>query len=126
MLHQEIETGIDVGGVSRRVRISFGAETSLDMAERLSSEALEIYTKQTATLPYCGDMQDQESRWRVLRETHPLPTVTEEIHLTVNRDKERVSVWFGDFVRPGDEQIGIDFPVQDSKQSGACWSARNS
>jgi hypothetical protein len=126
VLHQEIETGIDVGGVSRRVRISFGAETTLEMAERLSSQALEIYAKQTATLPYCGGMEDQESRWRVLRESHPLPTATEEIHLTLNRDKDRVSVWFGDFVRPDDEQIGIDFPVPDAKQSGPCWSARES
>lgn len=126
VLHQEIETGIDVGGISRRVRISFGAETSLEMAERLASQALEIYAKQTATLPYCGETEQQESRWRVLRESHPLPTATEEIHLTLNRVKDRVSVWFGDFVRPDDEQIGIDFPVPDAKLSGLCWSARGS
>ena len=126
VLHQEIETDIDVGGVSRRVRISFGGETTLEMAERLSSQALEIYAKRTATLPYCGGMQDQESRWRVLRESHPLPTGTEEIHLTVSRDMDRVSVWFGDFARPDDEQIGIDFPVPDAKQSEPCWSARGS
>jgi hypothetical protein len=126
VLHQEIETGIDVGGVSRRVRISFGGETTLETAERVSSEALEVYVKQTATLPYCGGMEDQASRWRVLRESHPLPTATEEIHLTLNRDKDWLSVWFGDFVRPDDEQIGIDFPVSDAKQSGPCWNARGS
>ena len=124
VLHQEIETDFDVGGVSRRVRISFDGETSLEMAERLSSEALEIYAKQTATVPYCSGIQDQESRWRILRESHPLPTATEEIHLTVSRDKDRVSVWFGDFVRPDDEQIGIDFSVPDVQQSRPCWVAR--
>jgi metabolite-proton symporter len=126
VFHQEIETGVEVDGVSRRVRISFGGDTSLETAERLSSEALEIYAKQTATLPYCGGIQHQESKWRVLRESHPLPGATEEVHLTLYPDKDRVSVWFGDFVRPDDEQIGIDFPVPDAKQSGACWSARGS
>ncbi len=126
VFHQEIETNVDVGGASRRVRISFDAETSLEMAERLSSQALGIYAEQTATLPYCRGIPDQESRWRILRESHPLPTTTEEIHLTLDRAKDRVSVWFGDFVRPDDEQIGIDFPVPDTKQSGPCWSARGS
>jgi hypothetical protein len=126
VLHQEIETGIDAGAASRRVRINFDGDTSLEIAERVSSEALEIYAKQTATVPYCGGTQDQESRWRILRESHPLPTATEEIHLTVSRDKDRVSVWFGDLARPGDEQIDIDFPLPTAPQSGPCWRARES
>ncbi len=126
VLHQEIETDIDVGGASRRIRISFDAETAFEMAERVSSQALDVYTKQAATLPYCGGIPDQESRWRILRESHPLPTGTEEIHLTLNRDKGRVSVWFGDLVRPDDEQIGIDFPLPDAEQRGPCWSAKGS
>jgi hypothetical protein len=126
VLHQEIETSIDVGGASRRVRISFDGETSLELAERLSSNALEIYAKPTATLPYCRAIEGQEAKWLALREGHPLPTATEEIHLTVNRDKDRVAIWIGDLLRPGDEQIGIDFPVPDVKPSAACWSAKES
>ncbi len=126
VLHQEIETDIDVGGASRRVRISFDGDTSLEMAERLSYQALEIYTKQTAAVAYCGGIQDQEPRWRILRESHPLPTATEQIHLTVSRDKDRVSVWFGDLARPGDEQIGIDFALPVVPQSAPCWTARES
>ena len=124
VLHQEIETSFDIGGVSRHVRISFDGESSLETAERLASEALEIYIKPTATLPYCSGIQGQESRWPVLRESHPLPTANEEIHITVGRDKERVSVWFGDFVRPDDVQIGIDFPLPDVRHAGPCWVAR--
>jgi len=126
VFHQEIEKSVDVGGVSRQVKISFDGETSLETAESLASEALKIYVKTTAILPYCSGVQGQESRWRVLRESHPLPTPNEEIHLTVTRDKERIWIWFGDFVRPDDVQIGIDFPVPDVQQSGPCWSARES
>jgi hypothetical protein len=124
VLHQEIETSFDVGGVSRHVRISFDGETSLATAESLSSEALEIYVKTTATLPYCGGVQGQESRWRVLRESHPLPMANEEIHITLSREKERISIWFGDLVRPDDVQIEVDFPVPGAQQSGPCWSTR--
>jgi len=126
VFHQEIETSFDVGGVSRHVRISFDGDTSLETAKSLSSQALESYVKATATLPYCGGVQGQESRWRVLRESHPLPTPTEEIHITVSREKEGTSVWFGDFVRPDDVQIGIDFPVPSAETRGPCWSTRES
>ena len=124
VLHQEIETSLEAGGVSRHVRIDFDAETSLETAKSLTSEALEIYVKPTATVPYCSGLQGQESRWRILRESHPLPTANEEIHITVGREKQRISVWFGDFMRPEDVQIGIDFPLPDLKQSGPCWNAR--
>ena len=95
----------------------------LELADRLASQALEIYVKPTATLPYCSGTPGQESRWSDLRESHPLPTASEEIHITIDREKERMSVWFGDFVRPDDMQIGIDFPLPDVQQSGPCWVA---
>ncbi len=126
VFHQEIEMSFDVGGISRHVRISFDGETRLDSAESLSLQALEIYIKPTATLPYCGGVQGQESRWRVLQESHPLPTANEEIHITVNRGEERTSVWFGDFLSPDDVQIGIDFPIPGAQQPGPCWNARES
>jgi len=124
VLHQEIETSLEVGGVSRHVRIDFDGETSLETAKSLASEALEIYVKPTATLAYCSELPGQESRWRALRESHPLPTANEEIHITVGREKQRISVWFGDFMGPEDVQIGIDFPLPELPQSAPCWSAR--
>ncbi len=122
--HQEIQTSVDAGGVNRRVRISFDKSTGLETAERLSSQALDIYAKPTATLPYCLGIQAQESRWRAVREIHPLPTASEEIHITVGREKEGISLWFGDLARPEDVQIGIVFPVSDVQQSVPCWTAR--
>ena len=62
VLHQETETGIDVGGASRHVRISFDGESSLETAERLASEAPEDLHCQTATLPYCSGIQGVKSR----------------------------------------------------------------
>ncbi len=124
VLHQEIEKFFDVGGESRLVRISFDGETSLGMADSLAAQALESYVKPTAPLPYCSRMQGQEPRWRGLRESHPLPTPSEEIHMTVSREKERISVWFGDLARPDDVQIEIDFPGPDVQQSGPCWVAK--
>jgi hypothetical protein len=126
VFHQEIETSVDVDGVSRHVRISFDGQTTLETAERLASEALASYVKPTATLPYCLGVPDQESRWRSLRESHPLPTPTEEIHMTVNREKERISISFGDFARADDVLIDIDFPLPEDQRSGPCWSARES
>lgn len=124
VFHQEIETSIDVGGVARHIRIDFDGETSLEAAERLSYEALDIYAKPTATLPSCWGIKDQDPRWHAVRENHPFPTPNEAIHITVDRGKDRVSVWFGDLVRPEDIQIGINFPIPDVQQSGPCWSAR--
>jgi len=124
VFHQQIEKSVDVGGVSRQVKLLFDGETSLETAENLASEALQIYAKPTAPLPYCWGMEGQESKWRDLRGSHPLPTPNEEIHLTVSREKDRVLVWFGELVRPGDVQIGIEFPVADVQQSGSCWVAR--
>ncbi len=59
-----------------------------------------------------------------MREIHPLPTASEEIHITVGREKEGISLWFGDLARPEDVQIGIVFPVSDVQQSVPCWTAR--
>jgi hypothetical protein len=126
VFHQEIEKSVDVEGVSRQVKIRFDAETNLETAEILASKALQIYVKTTATLPYCSGVQGQESRWRVLRDSHPLPTPGEDVHISVSREKDGIWVWFGDFVRPGDVQIGIDFPASNSDQSTPCWSARES
>ncbi|HME39169.1 MAG TPA: hypothetical protein VKG63_09425 [Steroidobacteraceae bacterium] len=123
-LHQEIKTSVDVGGVSRHVRISFDGATSLAAAERLASNALASYVKPTPTLPHCHGIEDQDSRWHAARESHPLPTPNEEIHLTVSSEPEKVSVWFGDFVGSDDVQIGIDFPVPDVQDSTPCWLAR--
>ncbi len=123
-LHQEIEKSFDAGGQSRRVRISFDGATSLEMANSLASQALDAYVKPTAPLPYCSGMQGEESRWRDLRESRPLPTPSEQIHITVSREKDRVSVWFGDLARPDDVQIGIDFPLTGAERSGPCWFAR--
>lgn len=124
VLHQEIEKSLDAGGVSRHVRISFDGATSPELADSLAAQALVSYVKPTAPLPYCSGMPGQESRWSDLRESRPLPTPSEEIHITIDREKERMSVWFGDLVRPDDIQIGIDFPVPDVQQSGPCWVAR--
>jgi hypothetical protein len=124
VLHQEVEKSFDAGGESRHVRISFDGATSLEMADSLAAQALDSYVKPTARLPYCSGIQGQESRWRDLRESHPLPTPSEQIHITVSREKDRVSVWFGDLARPDDVQIGIDFPVPDVLRSGPCWFAR--
>jgi len=123
-LYQEIKTSLDVEGVSRHVRISFDAATSLETAERLASNALGSYVKSTPTLPYCDGIQGQDSRWRAFRESHPLPTPNEAIHVTVSGEKEKVSVWFGDFVGSDDVQIGIDFPASDVQHSSPCWLAR--
>jgi hypothetical protein len=124
VFHQEIEKSVDAGGVSRQVKISFDGETSLETAESLASEALKIYVQTTATLPYCSEIRGQESTWATLRESHPLPTPNEEIHITVSREKDRISAWFGDFVHPGDVQIGIYFPLPNVQQSSRCWSTR--
>jgi hypothetical protein len=123
VLHQEIEKRLEIGGVSRQVKIRFDGETNIDTAETLTSEALKIYLG-TTTLPYCSEAGVQESTSRDPRKSHPLPAPNEEIQITVSRQKDRIWVGFGSFVRSGDEQIGIDFPVPGPQQSGACWSAR--
>jgi hypothetical protein len=124
MLYQEIKTSVAVEGVARHVRISFDGATSLETAERLASDALASYVKPTPTLPYCDGIQGQDSTWRAFRESHPLPTPNEAIHLTVSSEKEKVAVWFGDFVGSDDVQIGIDFPAPDLQHSSSCWLAR--
>ena len=126
VLHQEIETSFDIGGVSRHVRISFDGESSLETAgERLASEALEIFTLSRRQLFHIVREYRVKSRGGPsCGKVTPLPTANEEIHITVGRDKARVSVWFGDFVRPDDVQIGIDFPLPDVRQAGPCWVAR--
>ncbi len=123
VLHQEIERSLDVGGVSRQVKIRFDGETTVDAVESLSSEALKIYVG-TTTLPYCSETSGQESTSRDPRKNHPLPAPNEEIQITVSREKDRIWVGFGSFVRSGDEHIGIDFPVSSAPQSDPCWSAR--
>jgi len=124
VLHQEIEKDIDVEGLSRQVKIRFGAETSLETAESLSSEALRIYVKASESLPRCSGTQGEESSWRALRDSHPLPAPSEEIRITISRESNRAWVWFGEFARPGDVQTGIAFPVPDTQPSGRCWSTR--
>jgi hypothetical protein len=123
VLHQEIEKSLDVGSTSRQVKIRFEGETNIDTVESLTSEALRIYVGTTA-LPYCSESEGQESTSHDPRKSHPLPAPNEEIQITVSREKDRIWVGFGSFVRSGDEQIGIDFPVPGGQQSGACWSAR--
>ena len=124
VFHEQFETSLVVGGAPQHARINFDAQTNLATARRVASEALEIYANSTAPIPYCGGIQGQEPRWRVLRESHPLPTPSEELHITVGREKKRISVRFGDLVLPDDAQIGIDFPFPDVRQSGPCWNAR--
>jgi hypothetical protein len=126
VFHQEIETTVEVEGVTRQVRISFDGQTTLETAEKLAAEALASYVKPTATLPYCSGVPDQESRWRILRESHPLPTPTEQIHMTVKREKERISVSFGDFMHAEDVLIAVDFPLVDTQRPGPCWTALES
>jgi hypothetical protein len=126
VFQEQLETSVFAGGMPRHVKISFGAETDFATVKLLTSEALELYANSTAPIPYCGSIQSQESRWPVLRESHPLPTGNEKLHLTVGREKKMLSVWFGDLVHSDDVQIGIDFPVPDLQKSGPCWSARES
>lgn len=123
VLHQEIEKSIDVGGVSRQVKIRFDGETNIETVENLTSEAVKIYVGTTG-LPYCAEAEGQEATSRDPRKSHPLPGPGEEIQITVSREKDRIWVGFGSFVRSGDEQLGIDFPVTSIQKSGPCWSAR--
>jgi len=123
VFQQEIETRLVVGGISRRVKISFDGETSLEVAKSLTSQALAIYSNPAPSLAYCRGIKGQESRWRVFRESHPLPAESEQIHVTVAWERETESVWFGDLELPDDIQIGIDFPFADD-QSASCWSVR--
>jgi hypothetical protein len=120
---QEIDTRLVVGGISRRVKISFDGETSLEMARELAFQALTIYVKPAPPLPYCWGIQGQESRWRIFSDSHPLPTGDEGMHLTLRFEKETERVWLGDLVLPDDIQIEIDFPIADGGQSASCWSA---
>jgi hypothetical protein len=122
---QEIATQFVVGGIPRNARLSFDGETSLEVAKALASRALTIYANAAPQLPYCKGIKGQESRWRIFRESHPLPIGNQQIHLTVGLDGETETVWFGDLVLPDDAQIGIDFPFADD-QSASCWSARES
>jgi hypothetical protein len=124
VFQQQFETSFVAGDLPRNVKISFGAKTDLPTARRLASEALALYANSTPTIPYCGSAEDSESRWRASRERHPLPTAQEELHITVDREKMRMAVWFGDLVHPDDVQIGIDFPVPDAQHAGPCWIAR--
>src|SRR5277367_2835244 len=105
VLHQEIEKSLDVGGVPRQVKIRFDGETNIDTVVSLTSEALKLYVS-TTTLPYCSESEAQESTSRDPRKSHPLSAPNEEIQITVSREKDRIWVGFGSFVRSGDEQIG--------------------
>ncbi|MGO9935500.1 MAG: hypothetical protein ACLPV8_27330 [Steroidobacteraceae bacterium] len=121
---QEMEMRLIIDGIPRSVRLNFDGETSADLATALATAALPIYANPEASLPYCGGIKGQESRWRNFRESHPLPSGSKEIHVTVVWSRESETVWFGDIVLPDDIQIGIDFPIEDGNQSARCWSAR--
>jgi hypothetical protein len=124
VFHEQFETSFVVGGAPQHAKINFDAQTNLATAKRVASEALDIYANPKATIPYCGGITGQEPRWPVLRESHPLPSASEELHITVARESTRISVRFFDLVLPDDVQIGIDFPSPDPRQSGPCWRAR--
>jgi hypothetical protein len=119
---QEIDTRLVVDGISRRVKVSFDGETSLEIARELAFQALTIYAKPAPPLPYCWGIQGQEPRWGVFLDSHPLPTGDEEMHLTLRFEKETERVWLGDLVLRDDIQIEIDFPIANGGQSASCWS----
>jgi hypothetical protein len=123
---QETVTQVAVGGMSRRVKISFDGETSLEEARTLASQALTILANPTPLpLPYCWDIKGQEAKWQVFRERHPLPTGDEETHITVGLDgldRQTERVWLGDLLPPDDFQIAIDYPISDGSQTARCWS----
>jgi len=120
---EQFETSVFAGGMPRHLKISFDAQTDLATVKLLTSEAVQLYANSTAPIPYCGGTQVKESKWLLLRESRPLPTGEEELHVTVERSKTMLWVWFGDLVHPGDSQIGIQFPDFGS-QRAPCWNAR--
>ena len=61
VLHQEIEKSIDVGGVSRQVKIRFDGETNIETVENLTSEAVKIYVGTTG-LPFARKLKVKKRR----------------------------------------------------------------
>jgi hypothetical protein len=110
-LEKEVEQRLIIDGIERRVAISIDENTPLDLAKSLVTRALRLYADQKSSIPFCGGINEAESRWSMLRESHPLPQDQGLIPVTVRQRVTMGFVLFDDIIRSDDVKIEIQLPI---------------
>lgn len=90
--------------------MTLDADTPVEQAKSLVSRAIHQYANPDSKLPYCGGINEPESRWRLLQERYPLSEGDTLIPVTVTPQVTRGLVLF-DHVVEDEVKIEIQLPI---------------
>jgi hypothetical protein len=106
-----------IGGVLHPVELSFGKDTSLELARVLAPRAIDVYAESDSRLPSCGVSEPKESDLLRAKHNHQsLPAGKEVVHVSV-ADDPKLSVTLDDV------DVAIDFksPGHARGLEAVCW-----
>jgi hypothetical protein len=109
---REIEQRLVVDGIERHVAITIDKDTPLESAKSLVTRAIRLYADPASQVPYCGGIVESESRWRLLREHHPLPNGEARIPVAVTQQVTMGIVLFNEVIQPDDVKIRIQVRIE--------------
>jgi hypothetical protein len=108
---QFIELSLELEGRSRKIELSFDAQTTLGGARVLAARALAIYADPNLRLPGCERGGHKDPGLLDLRRGHQLPSGTDAIHIGVSRAERADIVWL--------EDVSVDIEFNDETP---CWN----
>lgn len=124
--HQEIVVTLTVHGAPLQVAITIDESTTLEAAEALTTQALNLYADSQSSLSYCGGLPEGEARWGRLRHEHDLLATTVPVLVTAPAYSVLGKLRFQQIIQPDDVQIEIQIPLREPYTSNPrypCWMA---